>query len=68
MPAVSGKRAQERLVKLVRVLRVPWRYDTEAVRDAFMLRLPAPVFGWLLGREWCDETRPTAPVGTTADG
>jgi hypothetical protein len=104
------REAVARLVKLVRVLRIPWQYDAEAVRAAFtsrtaithtvdvrryaarkqaalaahrsqlsgtgrlapvlrvLVRLPAPVFGWLLGREWYTEARLTARPGTTADG
>ncbi|AKJ08736.1 GlcNAc-PI de-N-acetylase [Streptomyces incarnatus] len=93
-----------RLVKLVRVLRIPWRYDPDMVRTAYssraaithtvdvrrfaarkqaalaahrsqvsgtgrlapvmkvLTRIPAPVFGWLLGREWYVEAPATAPA------
>ncbi|WP_330336091.1 PIG-L deacetylase family protein [Streptomyces sp. NBC_00557] len=110
LEATVPREAVARLVKLVRVLMIPWRYDGEAVRAAFtpraaithtvdvrryaarkqaalaahrsqvsgpgrlapvlrvLVRLPAPVFGWLLGREWFAETRPTAPPGPAADG
>jgi LmbE family N-acetylglucosaminyl deacetylase len=98
-----------RLVKLVRLLRIPFRFDADALRTAYssraaithtidvrrfagqkqaalaahrsevsgtgrlapamrvLVRLPAPVFGWLLGREWFVEARATAPSKAFAD-
>ncbi|MGW2646260.1 PIG-L deacetylase family protein [Streptomyces sp. NPDC001393] len=98
-----------RLVKLVRVLRIPFRFDADLVRTAYtpraaithtvdvrrfvarkqaalaahrsqvsgagrvapvmrvLVRVPAPVFGWLFGREWFVEAHATAPSGAVAD-
>ncbi|MFE8947871.1 PIG-L deacetylase family protein [Streptomyces sp. NPDC007856] len=99
-----------RLVRLVRVLRIPLRFDADTVRTAcssraaithivdvrrfaarkqaalaahrsqvsgkgrlapvlrVLVRLPAPVFGWLLGREWFVEARATtAPSDVIGD-
>ncbi|MCC5474666.1 PIG-L deacetylase family protein [Streptomyces sp. NPDC059680] len=98
-----------RLVKLVRVLRIPLRFDADAVRTAFtsraaithtvdvrrfaarkqaalaahrsqvsgtgrlapvlrvLVRIPAPVFGLLLGREWFVEAHATAASDVVGD-
>lgn len=94
LEATMPRDVVDRLVKLVRLLRIPFRFDAGALRTAYspraaithtidvrrfarqkqaalaahrsevsgtgrlapamrmLVRLPAPVFGWLLGREW----------------
>ncbi|WP_317443423.1 PIG-L deacetylase family protein [Streptomyces collinus] len=94
LEATMPRDVVDRLVKMVRLLRIPFRFDADALRTAYspraaithtidvrrfarqkqaalaghrsevsgtgrlapvmriLVRLPAPVFGWLLGREW----------------
>ncbi|MFF7355685.1 PIG-L deacetylase family protein [Streptomyces filipinensis] len=105
LEATMPRDVVERLVRLVRLLRIPFRYDPDLVRTSYtarasithtvdvrrfaarkraalaahrsqlgtgrlapvmrvLVRLPAPVFGWLLGREWFVEAR--AATGSDA--
>ncbi|MER6070078.1 PIG-L deacetylase family protein [Streptomyces sp. NPDC001817] len=108
LEATMPREVVARLVKLVRLLRIPFRFDADLVRTAYtsraaithtvdvrrfvvrkqaalaahrsqvsgagrlapvmrvLVRVPAPVFGWLFGREWFVEARATAPDGTVA--
>ncbi|WEO99670.1 PIG-L deacetylase family protein [Streptomyces sp. FXJ1.172] len=105
LEATMPRDVVDRLVRLVRLLRIPFRYDADALRSAYspraaithridvrrfarqkqaalaahrsevsgtgrlapvmrlLIRLPTPVFGWLLGREWFVESR----AGTSAN-
>ncbi|MFI9251950.1 PIG-L deacetylase family protein [Streptomyces sp. NPDC053069] len=108
LEATLPRDAVARLVKLVRVLRIPLRFDAETVRTCYtpraaithtvdvrrfaarkraalaahrsqvsgtgrlapvlrvLVRLPVPVFGRLLGREWFVEARAATPCDAVA--
>lgn len=109
LEATMPRDVVERLVRLIRTLRIPFRYDTDTLRTTYspgsaithrvnvrrfarqkqaalaahhsevygrgrpapvmrlLVRLPAPAFGLLLGREWFVDPA-TTPVATPATG